>query len=99
MPAVTVTAIARRGHRTTSFTDWEAITVHDDAPDWQPVFGHVEVLAVCDDGSEGTLFLHYSDETTFSREELAELVGLEFHEAAKRANTLRTQRDITYLRS
>jgi hypothetical protein len=60
--------------------------------DSQNRYGDREAVATMDDGSEMVVFHWFSDELSFSKEEL---VGM----TLEQARDLRTARDIAYLRS
>jgi hypothetical protein len=78
---------------------WEADAVRDDQGGARPLYGHIQVWGIDDDGSRHALFAYYSDELTFPPDELQSLIGATPEEARRLASDLLLRRDLAYLRS
>jgi hypothetical protein len=98
--AIRIIAIERSGTATPDFADWESITVRDEGTSTRPVYGHIQVFGIADDGTRHSLFGYYSDEAAYAPGELGSLlIGATPEDARRRASDLRARRDVVFLRS
>lgn len=96
--ATRIIAIERRGTATSHFADWESITVRDDGAATRPVYGHIQVIGVADDGTRHGLLQYYSDELSYAQAELAaSFIGKTPEEARRLAADLHARKDRDYL--
>jgi hypothetical protein len=67
-----IVAIERTGAPTSDLADLWNVSIRDDAATTQPVYGHVQVWGIGADGARHALFGYFSDELSFSFEELSQ---------------------------
>jgi hypothetical protein len=98
--AAKIIAIEFTGAASSSLSDLRYVTIRNGMAKPTRVFGHIQVQAVADDGSKHQLFSYFSDELSFTPDELSELlVGTTLEEAKRLGTELHEQRDSAYLRA